>query len=623
MNRVKAFIRIFLTWTLVGTVSKAAFIAFYYRLLDDDGIGSLALVLWHGLRLDTAVAGYLTAPPALMLMASLWCNGRSTNTLWKAYFAVTATACALAYTANIGLYTYWGFPLDDTPLLYLKTSPADALASMETWQMAVAAGAVIAVAAAVYRLMPALPTDCLQNNAKRTGTTALLAVMTAALILPIRGGTGTGTNHTGSVYFSTDIRLNHAAVNPLFSFVEAAIHHQDIATKYRFMQSEEAERLFKAMTYTTMRHNKAEQIRPNVILIVLESFSDTIMSVPGVTPRLRQMTHEGIYFSNIYASSFRTDRALLSIHSALPAQPTMSLMDIPKKSTALPSIAEALARNGYTTTFYYGGDVNYSNMRSYFIGTGFQRIVSENDFPRIQRTGKWGVADGPVYERMIDDIKVQSPEKPFFMSIMTESSHEPFDVPEAAADKALADDKVLNAFAYADRCLGKFVDTLKDMPCWDNTLLVVVPDHLGAFPDEVDNYQLWRYRLPLVIIGGALTGNAVETGCLGGCTNSEGKSLPTEIKVVGSQTDIAATLLAMLGIDHSEFLFSKDLLDAQAPHFAFFSFPDAIGMVTDTGCVIYDNTAGKVHTAYGPHPDSLLSSAKAYLQCLYDFLESL
>ena len=640
MSRLKTFIGVFCLWTLVGVMSKLAFIALYASRLGNADIGELLLVLWHGLRLDVAVAAYLTAIPGLLLILSFWSRRPFLSVLWRAYFVIAALACSLAYIANLGLYAYWEFPLDDTPLLYIRTSPADAMASMEWWQLALSSLSVIALTAVLST--PRFPA-CQSSSgsgarfqACQSGSATpprlepfLLLLLEVSLLLPVRGGLGTGTNHTGSVYFSANIRLNHAAVNPVFSFVEAVVHHQDIGTKYRFMPDEDADRLFAAMTYTRSRSlpsspdSPSSTPRPNVVLIVLESFSDTVMHVPGVTPRLLQLTSEGLYFTNFYASSFRTDRALVSIHSALPAQPTMSLMDIPRKSTSLPSIASVLARNGYTTAFYYGGDVNYSNMRSYFMGTGFHKLVSEDDFTISLRTGKWGVADGPVYDRMLADIKAHDNRTPFFVSIMTESSHEPFDVPEQSPDSNIAADKVLNAFAYADRCLGRFVDALKAMPCWENTLVAIVPDHLGAFPDEVDNYQLWRYRQPLVIIGGALRSIPLCPPPASASGDTYSGPAPMRLPVVGSQTDIAATLLAMIGIDHSEFTYSKDLLDPLAPHFAFFSFPDAIGLVTDSSSVVYDNTSATLQAEQGPHTDSLLLKAKAYLQKLYDDLQDL
>ena len=607
MKSIKTLLLIFLLWTLVGVASKVAFLAVYHHLFVNVSLTDHLLVLWHGLRLDVAIAGYLTLVPGLLLIVAQGCRRRMSCWLWKGYFAITALVASLAYVANLGLYGYWGFPLDNTPLLYVRTSPADAVASLTFWQTVLAVVAIAVVAVVIYALLYSTVGHASPHaNTGKTPTLGGIAhylsllLMEAALLLPIRGGLGTGTNHTGSVYFSTNIRLNHAAVNPIFSFVEAVLHQEEIGTRYRFMPDDEATRLLSEMTCTSLReHSEKSERTENLILIVLESFSDTLMRQPGVAPHLLQLADEGLYFTNFYASSFRTDRALVSIHSGLPSPPSFSLMDMPRKSTTLPAIAGTLARQGYHTTFYYGGDVNYSNMRSYLMGTGFEQVVCDADFPARLHTGKWGVADGPVYERMLADIKADTTGRPFFRSIMTESSHEPFDVPGYSR---IADNKVLNAFAYADDCLGTFIDGLKQLPCWQHTLVAIVPDHLGAWPDEVDNYALWRYRQPFIITGGAIDG-------------------PRQCAVIGSQIDIAATLLGMMGMDHSEFLYSRDLLDPAAPHFAFFTFPDAMGLVTDSGSVVYDNTAARLHSATGTATDSLLIRAKAYLQKLYDDLD--
>ncbi len=598
MRRIGTFIKVFLLWTLVGMVSKVVFLLVYHSLLEGAGLGSQLLVVWYGLRLDVAMAGYLTLIPGLLLIASVWTNWRLFRWLWNGYFAVASPLAVLAYIANLGLYGYWGFPLDNTPLLYLKTSPTDAMASLTWWQLTILPLTIVFLSLALFQIGTRLYPKKVYQTKGRIVEYVLLPLLTVSLLLPIRGGVSTGTNHTGSVYFSDNIRLNHAAVNPIFSFMEAVLHQEEIGTRYRFMADDEATALFGPLTYTSLRTDTANFQRPNIILIVLESFSDSVMRVQGVTPNLLRLTTEGLYFPRFYANSFRTDRALVSIHSGLPAQPTMSVMDMPRKSTSLPAIAGQLARNGYQTTFYYGGDINYSNMRSYFVGTGFQTVVSDSDFPARQHTGKWGVADGPVFERMLADLKTKS-SKPFFCSIMTASSHEPFDVPDYHVIK---ENEALNAFSYSDYCLGQFIKQLKTLPSWENTLVAIVPDHLGAWPENADNYQLWRYHIPFVIVGGA-----IKAG--------------TQCHVVGSQIDIAATLLGLAGIDHSGFTYSKDLLDANAPHFAFFSFPDAMGMVTDSSSIVFNNITGKVQSAVGNDTERLLTKAKAYLQKLYDDLE--
>ena len=582
-------------------VSKVVFLLVYHSLVVDVPLGDKLAVLWYGLRLDMAIAGYVTIIPGLLLIVGLWFKGRFLKWIWEGYFGLISIVASLAFISNIGLYGYWGFPLDNTPILYIRTSPVDAMASLTMGQLIGAIIAFVVCCIILYIIQHRLP--CYNENkphiVNRITFSILLLLVDAMLLLPIRGGVGTGTNHTGSVYFSDNNRLNHAAVNPIFSFVESVTHQEEIGTKYRFMEEDEAEKLFKKLTYNGLREKSEYTNRhPNVILITLESFSDTIMNIHGITPNLRRLAREGIWFTNFYANSFRTDRALVSIHSGLPAQPTMSVMDIPHKSTSLPSIAGQFAKNGYNTVFYYGGDINYSNMRSYFMGTGFQRVVSESDFPSRQRISKWGVADGDVFDRMLADIKSDKSGKPFFRSIMTESSHEPFDVPDY---KRIRNNPVLNSFSYADYCLGKFVEELKKLPLWNNTIVAIVPDHLGAYPDIADNYVLWRYQTPFIIIGGS-----VENA---------------KFNVYGSQIDIAATLLGMLGIDHSEFVYSKDLLDDSAPHFAYFTFPDAMGMVTDSNCIIYDNTSARIQYSFGKETELLLKKSQAYLQKLYDDLD--
>lgn len=604
MKHIKKLCIVFTLWTMIGVFSKVIFLLVYHNLIPTLNLTDCLAVVWHGLRLDIAVSGYLSIIPGLILATTIWYNNRLLHWTWNCYFAITSFLSTLTYVSNLGLYAYWSFPLDSTPLLYISTSPSAALASIPVWQSLLFLCIIMLVTYGTYYVFAKIGRDL----AKQPSITATIItiLMTIAMIIPIRGGFSTGTNHTGSVYFSSEMHINHAAVNPVFSFVESVTHQEEIATRYRFMPNDEATRIFKTLTHTALREN-AVRHNYNVILIGLESFSKYIMSESGhineiVTPNLDRYSNEGLYFTNIYASSFRTDRGLVAMLSGLPAQPTMSVMNIPRISTSLPSLARTLGTVGYNTHFYYGGDTNYSNMRSYLIGTGYTDVTSQYEFSPDLNIYKWGVADGPVFDRVLEDIKHEETNhngKPFFKTFMTSSSHEPFDVPDYHKLKQ----PELNAFAYTDHCLGLFIEELKKMSCWQNTLVIIVPDHLGAYPQQADNYQLWRYEIPLIMLGGMIT-------------------KPIRVETIGSQTDICATVLAMLGREHKEFTYSKDLLDPDAPHYAFFSFPDAIGMVRQQGYVIYDNTSGQTVVNNGNNTETLLSEAKALLQKLYDDLSN-
>ncbi len=604
---IKAFLYTFLLWIIVGVITKVMFCLMY---LGEYGFAEWLQVMWHGVRLDISISGYITMVTGLLLIVGIWWKGKSMGWIRAIWSGIAALVCSLGYVSNLVLYGYWRFPLDNTPLLYIKTSPADAVASMTTMQMIFVPIVILGVAALFFIpqqwIWRSLEKSCRKTTGretlgKRTIDSVIMLFLSALLIIPIRGGVDTGTNHTGSVYFSSDILLNHAAVNPLFSFMEAATHQENIVTRYRYMEEKDADGIFRQMTYTSLRPD-AERKDYNVVLICLEGFSKYIMEekghVKGVTPNLDRLTREGIYFSNIYANSFRTDRAMVAVMSALPAQPTMSVMDMTRISTSLSSLAGALGKNGYDTHFYYGGDANYSNMKSYLMGTGFQNVTHQFDFDKKLQTGKWGVADGPVYDRLLADIKAFDPKKRFMKMMMTGSSHEPFDVPDYHKMKQ----PELNAFSYADYHLGRFITELKKLPQWKNTLVVIVPDHLGCWPQKIDNYKLWRYEIPLIMLGGMI-------------------AEPRNVETIGGQIDISATILAMLGLPHDEFLYSKDLLDAEAPHFAFFTFPDAMGLIDSTGYVIFDNTRKTVAaSSKDKSVDDRTKKAKAYLQKLYDDL---
>lgn len=608
-QRFVRFCTTYVLLLLIFMLQKPLFILFYHGMFPDAGASEVFATMWHGLVLDASVAGYLTAVPTIMLIVSLWYAGKGLRIAANIYFGIISAIMSLAFTANIALYGFWGFPLDSTPLFYFFSSPADAMASVSAWTVAGGILFALLYAAILYLLFRLLLIRPLEKVKSPWLTFIMLLLMTGLLIIPIRGGLTVSTANTGKVYFSDNLKLNHAAVNPLFSLLESLSRENDFGSQYRFMSDGEATAIFRRMTGLTepgTRQTKDSTIsilnrrRPDILFVILESFSSHLLGElggdSGVAVNLDSLSREGVLFTRFYANSFRTDRGLVSILSGYPAQPTTSIMKYPRKSQTLPSIAGALVGAGYDAAYYYGGDADFTNMRSYLKSSGFGRIISDSDFPVSERLSKWGVHDHFVMQRFVADYQQEKPSKPRFRVIQTSSSHEPFEVPY----RRLSNPR-LNAFAYTDSCVGALVRELRHSPAWDNLMVVLVPDHLGAWPEDIDNLSEERYRIPLIIIGGAV-------------------KPALRFDVIGSQQDIAATLLSQLGISYGQFTFSKDLLNPGAVHFAFFTFPDAMGIATDSGMVIYDNSAGRVVSSRGD-VTGILDMSKAYLQKLYDDID--
>lgn len=598
----------FLLWVVLFIIQKPFFLLIY------GGLRHVAPVVGHGLKLDLSVAGYLTAVPALALLLSsiapLRLSGerasRGLMLVMRVWFALCSLLVALAFTANIALYGYWHFPLDATPLFFITSSPSAAMASVAWWQALSGAAAVVGVSAVIglcfHLLWTVYGKDAFIRKPGRWQWLPLL-LLNGMLFLFIRGGVTVSTMNTGQAYFCNDQTLNHAAVNPLFSFMESATHQEDFAHAYRFMDDRRAHRLFDELGKPLATDSAHVQVvrttpRPDIYLIILESFSDTLTRVKGVTPQLNGLKREGVFFSNFYANGWRTDRGLVSILLGYPAPGALSLMKYPRKTETLPSLPGHLGHAGYNLQYYYGGDADFTNMRSFLHSQGFQRITEDKDFPIGDRLSKWGVPDHLLFKRVENDLKQQANHKPTLTVIQTSSSHEPFDVPYHRLN-----DKVLNAFAYADSCVGGFVRHLKASGRWANSLVILVPDHLGAWPEDISDFTTARFHIPMIWTGGAVP-------------------RPLTVTTLASQQDIAATVLGQLGLPHRDMIFSKDIFDPTLRHYAYFMMNDGFGMLTDDNQLIFDNRQRRVVFDCGRLKGHNLAYGQAFLQVLFDDIAS-
>jgi Phosphoglycerol transferase and related proteins, alkaline phosphatase superfamily len=578
-------------------------------------------VMWHGLPLDLSLAGYFSVIPGFLFLASSCALSDVLRKIWNIYYLILSILLSMIFTIDLALYEYWGFRLDATPLFYFFSSPKDAIASVSLSVVFVGIGVMLVYAGVLYLIFYFVQRSIwrgLKLPFHYLKVAGILLLVTGLLFIPIRGGFTVSTMNVGKVYFSSNQRLNHAAINPVFSLMESLAKQTDFSKQYRFMESAQADKLIKKMLDPAVLDSTAvvpdtlhtvlfNTKRPNVIFVIMESFSSKLMKSlggePNVAVNLDTLAQEGVLFTNFYANSFRTDRGMVAVLSGYPAQPTTSLMKYPHKIQSVPSIAGSLKKAGYRTKYYYGGDADFTNMRSYVITSGFDELISDVDFPVSERLSKWGVHDHLVFKRLLQDLNAESTassklagaaKRPFFKVVQTSSSHEPFEVPYRRLTN-----KRLNAFAYTDSCVGDFVRHFRRLPQWKNTVIILVPDHLGAYPEHIDNLSIERYQIPLILIGGAVRE-------------------PKHIPVYGSQHDIAATLLAQLALPHSMFTFSKDMLNPLSPHFAFFTVPDAFGMATLDNRVMYNCESKSVAVDEGAAKGKNLESAKAYLQKIYD-----
>ncbi|WP_418424453.1 LTA synthase family protein [Alistipes sp.] len=605
MRRKLAFpIAVFAATVVMMAVQKPVFMAYY--AMEAAGAGFLGWidVLWHGLTLDMTVAGYVTALPILVTLLSLWF--RLPEKVWRGvltgWFVLVAVVTAVIFAVDVALYEHWGFRIDSTVLIYL-TDPEEAMASVDFWlgvrQTLLAAVYAAGMIWAYRRILGIFDGRTVGWRGASLGSFAV--VMLAGFdFLAIRGGTGASVANVSKVYFSPTQFLNHAATNPVFSFLASLGERVDYADEYPFFDETTRAEKFDALRGNGPAAGASEPVlntaRPNVVIVILESFARTVMDaeVDGqpVMPYMQRLKGEGIWFENFFANSFRTDRGEVAILSGFPAQTRMSIMKLPAKSRNLPSVARSLAGEGYATSFAYGGDLNFTNQASYMYATGWQELTWQKDLRFDAPAADWGYDDALMCDWFADRvIALSDAGKPFLAGLLTLSSHTPFDVPYSKFD-----DKVLNAMAFSDECVGKMIDRLKASPAWKDLLVVLVADHGYPYPRTLTYNEPLRHRIPMIWTGGAVAG-------------------PRVVEDYAAQIDIAATLLAQLGVAHDDFDYSKDIFAPEPPRkFAYYTFNDGFGVVDASGEAVWDATGDRVVTATNPE---LLDIGRTMLQTTY------
>ena len=591
---------IFLATTLLTTmfffiVAKVGFML-SSMAEQEYSVGDVIEVIFHGLSLDFSTSLYVFSLPLLLSIVSIWL--KLPRWIWNTYFAIIALAMSLAFVADSSLYSFWHFKLDASCLQYLS-SPNDAAANVSAGYLLLRLLAVVLIALGIYTVYswqtaPLIPAKQTSTIGK-TVHSLLLSLLIPFVIIGIRGGLDESTTNIGQVYFSQKQFLNHAAVNPVFSFLSSIGKSGDYIVKYNYYSDSECEQLTTGL-FSTESINPDTLLRtnrPNIVLIVMESCGGQFTEIGGndeIMPRLNQLAHENVYFTECYANSWRTDKGLVSILSGYPAFPITSVMKIPEKSRKLPSIASSLQQVGYATSFLYGGDINFTNMRSYIMGTGYERLTWKADFSYdYQHSAKWGVRDDLMLSQLLQEIK---PEKSahWMKTLLTLSSHEPWDVPTKKLD-----DEVYNAFHYLDTSLGQFVDSLRQLPVWDNLLLVILPDHGYRYKGIDETTRLYNH-IPMIWSGGAI-------------------NKPQRIEVICSQTDLAATLLGQMGINHEQYTFSRDVMSCnyQRP-IAYHTYNNGVTVIDSTGFMSYDLDAEKMVISEGENAQQQLQLGRALLQ---------
>lgn len=625
-------LRLLAFWLLFFGVFRVWFVSWFRKDWLAEAPLSAWKSLWYALPLDLSTAGYLLAVPVLLWFAGLAVGEHARPVFTRIISGVNIGLIGLlvlVFGANIFIYEEWHTLLNNRALEYMST-PSALLDSMSLPFQIISVGLYLTFLWLMWRAYQlVVGSDPYAQSPPRRVMFAL-PVHICLLFLAIRGGLGVIPINESAVYYSPHLFNNHAATNVAWNLIHSLIETRSTTNHFRFMDEKEAEQRTRYLLgYNTTLEDldwnffeKKDSSRPqNLVFIIMESHTAQVVEElggePGVCPNLSRLIREGVLFENIYGSGYRTDQGLVSILGGYPAQPDQSIVLQTDKAATLNSLPKILHEQGYATAFFYGGELTFANIGVWLTHQRFEKIFSEKDFDRAEKTQRWGVDDHILLQRTVREINQLK--QPFFATALTLSLHPPYDVPFQSKWQGPKErDKFLHSAAFADGAIGAFFKTAEQQPWYDQTIFVLVADHGSRNPAGVGLDNPKSRQVPLVIFGKPL--NAKWQGA--------------KIRVFGNHHDIPATILGMWNQSSRDLPWSRSLWDFDALvnvfsnaanqrlESAYYTNETGLGWANSRGKGFYAFGNGEWHIWEGQLDSVARTDAKAYLQTLYaDFLK--
>lgn len=603
--------RYFCFWLVFFFIDRLVFLLYFTDKLKGISFAEISKTFLFGMWMDASMAGYITILPLLIFsIAWIFPKIKIPVKIPKWYTVFLILLFSLISVINFNIYREWGSKINYNAIYFMVSGFSEALASSASSPifssvliLILLAGVSIWLSGRIieYR-MPA-------TNLRPLVKAACCLLLIGFNFLAIRGGWQVAPMNESMAYFSDKLIINHASVNTEWSLFHGLIKNRHgNANPFSYYKPEQAEALVRELYPKPTEHSPEilTTKRPNVVIFILESYTASIIESlggeKGVTPNMEKLIADGIIFPNTYASGDRTEKGVAAVISAFPAQAIQSVMKENGRQEKLPSLAGALHENGYKTSFYYGGESEFANMKSYVLSHSFQRLTDEHSYAKKDMNSKWGAYDEVVFRSQLADLNKE--QQPFFSTLVTLSNHEPFELPgKMQFGTNTVENKFRSTAFYTDSCIGAYMNQAKKQPWYKNTLFILVADHGHRLPlSKYDSYHPLRYHIPLVFFGDVIK------------QEYRGQS----IEKIGNQTDIAATVLAQLDINSDRFPWSKDLLNPSSKDFSFFNWDNGFGFVTKNQTFSFDNVGRRIIYKEKIMPSTeQVASGKAYMQEVY------
>lgn len=600
---------------------RAIFLIYHINLLklENITIGEALMSFRYGLKLDSATAAYLLLIPALILLLQGLFKARWLNSVNKVYTFIMLLAISLIVTVELGSFAEWKCKLSTSAFAHLRRID-EAYYSISSKQFFTLLFFLLLMTGGSFILYTKVFYLKIVERLRPVIYPFIFFIITIPLLfLTLRGGLNAIPISQASAYYSHHSILNWAAVNSGYQFAVNLVETSEYkrSNVYQFYDIKEArttvDDILRTEKDTTISILKIS--RPNIVFLLMESWSadliESLGATPGITPEFAKLEKEGLLFTQFYSTGNRSHEAMAAIFSGYPSLPFTTFTANPEKFKNMPSMIKILDSAGYHTSFYFGGQLDYGNMRAFLLFNQFDNLLEDSKIDPSLPRGRLGVHDQylyPIHVRAMNDEK-----EPFFSVLFTLSSHSPYDFPMAPViDWAAPENPYINSAFYADKCLGEYFEMARKQPWYDSTLFIIMADH------GHNSYKNWRYEsyeyhhIPLMFYGNVL--------------KEEFRGVKSSR--ISDNSCLTKTILKQLNLPTNQFKWGEDLFNPYSPQYAYFVLNDSYDWKSPEGEIVYSmkwKDFYKKDFPEGTTPqeqEAFIRKGKSYIQVLFqDFLD--
>lgn len=562
----------FLTWLGLGlALTTGCRIVLLAAFREKLGLAAeLPELLAMGLRFDLLLMSYLLLPAWLTACLAPPAWEARVKTGLRAYLLFLLGVMTLLECATWPALVEFGSRPEALFLEYLKHSgQVAALVLSGFWQETLVA--TLAVGAMGWFAHRRLRRAAARPWPRWGAKLVLLPVGTGLLFLAARSSFGHRPANLSTAAFSENHFHNELALNSTYTLLYAVYrrsHETDTARDYgllptaRIMELTRRETTVPADAYRVLPDGKEATLHrqeplvpragppPNVVVILLESLGAEYtgwLGGTGLTPNFDRLAKEGIAFEKLFSTGTRTARGIEAVVAGFFPTPARAVLKLGRAQHGFFTAADLFRRAGYSTHFVYGGEANFDEMKSFFVGNGVEHIWDQAALQQPEHAvGIWGIHDEDLFFEA-DALFRRQGDQPFFAVMLSTSNHSPYDYPEGkiAPDPAFPAASPENAIKFTDYALGRFIERARTSPYFKNTIFVVVADH-GTRVSGDQLIPLYKFHIPALIYG------------------PPGLVPQRTVRAVASQVDLMPTVLALTGRSWTHPMMGRNLLDPAA-----------------------------------------------------------